>query len=108
MNIYTICRILKSYNIERLPTETNVEYESRIELEPSKIYNPQPESATNIIFYGGEKHVGVISDFFTTIPNFTKTVISESEEDTNCLKLDPDIDFFGNKLKDIVFGEEKI
>ena len=109
MNIYTICRILKSYNIERLPTETNLEYESRIELEPSIIYNPQPESATNIIFYGGEKHVGVISDFFTTIPNFTKTVISESEEDTNCLKLDPDIDFFGNKLRDIVFqGEEKI
>jgi hypothetical protein len=108
MNIYTICRILKKYNIERLPTETNLEYESRIQLDPSRIYNPQPDSSNNIIFYGGEKHIGVISDFFSTVPTFTKTIISESDENTNCLKLEPDTEFFGNKIEDIVFlGEEE-
>ena len=93
LDIYTICRMSKNFKTEKPFSKKHVDTEDYV----------QPITATNIIFYGGNAHAEVITNFFRFLDSFTIETMNQIEQNrNNCLLLNQHTRFFGYELQDIL------
>jgi hypothetical protein len=93
LDIYTICRMSKNFKTEKPFSKKHVVTDDYT----------QPKTATNIIFYGGNAHAEVITNFFRFLGSFTIETMNQIEQNrNNCLLLNQHTRFFGYELQDIL------
>jgi hypothetical protein len=103
LDIYTICRMSKHFKTEK-PFSKKRNDRSGIHTEDYV----QPTTANNIIFYGGNAHAKVITNFFSSLPSFVIENMNQLEKNrNNCLLINPCTSFFGYELQDILQYPDK-